>query len=118
MAIDPIALVKRYHDALNQFDATVVEPMLSPDASYHSPSVGVIPGRDAIIAAMTGYFAEYPDQIANDEKVELAGPNKVRCEWQLRATAKSTGEPYERQGIEFVTFDDEGRVLRVEVEDK
>ena len=118
MAIDPIALVKRYHDALNRFNADVVSPMLAPEAEYRSPSVGLIAGRDAIINAMRGYFAEYPDQIATDTRVELIAPDKVRCDWQLKATAKSDGKPYERHGVEVVTFDGGGLVLRVDVEDR
>ena len=118
MAIDPVALVKRYHDALNRFDAGVVGPMLAAGAEYHSPSVGAIIGRDAIIAAMRGYFTEYPDQVATDTLVELIAPDKVRCEWQLKATAKSDGKPYVRQGVEVVTFDTNGLVLRVDVEDQ
>jgi hypothetical protein len=118
MAIDPVALVKRYHDALNSFDAGVVGPMLALGAEYRSPSVGVIAGRDAIIAAMRGYFAEYPDQVAIDTRVDLIAPDRVRCEWHLKATAKSDGKPYERQGVEVVTFDGNSLVLRVDVEDR
>lgn len=118
MAIDPVALVRRYHDALNRFDAGVVSPMFAAGAEYHSPSVGVIRGRDAIIAAMQGYFAEYPDQVAEDDTVEAIAADKVRCEWHLRATSRSTGEPYVRRGAEVVTFDADGLITRVEVEDR
>ena len=118
MAIDPVALVRRYHDALNRFDAAVVAPMFAAEAEYHSPSVGVIRGREAIIEAMRGYFAEYPDQVAEDDTVEAIAGDRVRCEWRLRATSRSTGEPYVRRGAEVVTFDSAGRITRVAVEDR
>lgn len=117
MPNDPLSIVQRYHAALNAFDPAVITPLMAPEAEYHSPSVGVIAGRDQIISAMRGYFAEYGDQVAADDKVELVKPNVVRCEWRLKATAKSTGEPYERRGIEHVTLTPDGLILRVEVQD-
>lgn len=117
MPNDPVSIVERYHAALNAFDPALVAPLMAPEAEYHSPSVGVIAGRDQIIAAMRAYFAEYGDQIAMDDTVEHVRPNVVRCVWRLKATAKSTGEPYERRGIEHVTLTPEGLILRVEVED-
>ena len=52
MANDPVSVVERYHAALNAFDPAVIAPLMAPEAEYHSPSVGVIAGRDQIIAAM------------------------------------------------------------------
>ncbi|MCB1378527.1 MAG: nuclear transport factor 2 family protein [Alphaproteobacteria bacterium] len=117
MAVDPVAIVIRYHAALNAFDPGEIETMLSPEAEYHSPSVGVLRGRASIINAMSGYFAEYPDQVAQDDVVELVAPDAVRCVWHLQATAKSTGQSYVRRGTEKITLDDAGRILRVEVSD-
>ena len=63
-----MALLRRYHTALNAYDARTVAPMFAVDAVYVSPGVdGRIAGRDAIIAAFTRYFAEHPDQHAIDE---------------------------------------------------
>lgn len=117
MANDPVSVVERYHAALNAFDPAVIAPLMAPEAEYHSPSVGVIAGRDQIIAAMRGYFDEYGDQVATDDKIELVKPHVVRCVWRLKATARSTGQPYERRGIEHVTVTPEGLILRVEVQD-
>lgn len=117
MPKDPVSIVERYHAALNAFDPAVIAPLMAPEAEYHSPSVGVIAGRDQIIAAMRGYFAEYGDQVATDDKVERVKPDVVRCVWHLKATAKSTGEPYERRGIEHITLTPDGLILRVEVQD-
>ncbi len=114
---DPVAVVTRYHDALNRFAAETVAPMLAADAEYHSPSVGVIAGRDNIIEAMTGYFAEYPDQVAVDDSITLASPGVVRCVWRLKATSKSTGAPYIRNGVEHVTVGPDGLIRKVEVSD-
>ena len=117
-APDPVALVKRYHAALNHFDAAVITPMFAEEATYTSPSVGVLRGRDAIIAAMESYFTEFPDQVAEDETVELVALNTVRCEWRLNATSSSTGQPSVRRGVETLVLADDGRILTIAVEDR
>jgi uncharacterized protein (TIGR02246 family) len=119
MSLDAVALVRRYHAALDAYDAAVVGPMFAADAVYLSPGVnGRIEGREAIIAAFSAYFAEHPDQRAADDSIEQTGPREALAVWRLRATAASTGAPVTRQGIETVGFDAGGLIVRVEVEDR
>lgn len=119
MNIDPVALTARYHAALNDFDVAGVAAMFASDAVYVSPGVnGRIEGREAIIAAFSAYFAEHPDQVAVDDVVEHIGPSMARAQWRLSATARSTGRPVARQGVETLSFDAEGLIMRVEVEDR
>lgn len=119
MSIDPVALTMRYHAALNAYDAASVAAMFAPDAVYVSPGVnGRIEGRDAIINAFSAYFAEHPDQKAEDESIEMVGPRTASALWRLQATARSTGRPVTRRGIETVHFNAEGLIVSVEVEDR
>ncbi len=116
--IDPVALVRRYHEALNRYDPAAVTPMFSPDAIYVSPGVsGRIAGRDKIIAAFNAYFAAHPDQRAEDDEIVRTGPLSARSRWRLEATAKSSGLMVRRAGTETVTFDAAGLIVLVEVED-
>ena len=118
MIIDPVALLRRYHEALSEYDEGTVAAMFAQDAVYVSPGVnGRIAGRDAIIAAFTAYFAEHPDQHSTDEQVRLVAPGTVRSSWTLAATARSTGQPVTRRGTETVTFDRAGLITHVEVTD-
>jgi len=118
MSLDPVALLRRYHDALNGYDAATVKAMFAEDAVYVSPGVkGRIAGRDAIIAAFTAYFAEHPDQAAIDEAVTLVAPDVVRSAWKLEATARSTGRRVTRRGTETISFDRQGLIRHVEVSD-
>lgn len=117
MALDIVERVNRYHAALNALDLDIVAVMLAEHAEYHSPSVGAILGKAAIMAAMRGYFAEYPDQVAVDDVVEALDDVRVHSVWRLTATSKSTGEPYVRSGAEVITFAPDGLILRVEVQD-
>lgn len=118
MPIDPVALVRRYHAALNRYTAAEVAPMFAADAIYQSPGVGALRGREAIIAAFTAYFAEYPDQHALDEKITQTGDMAAVSKWRLTATSRSTGEPYHRRGSEAVSFNGDGLIVRVDVEDQ
>jgi ketosteroid isomerase-like protein len=116
MARDLLGLVNRYHAALNALDLDRVGAMFADAAEYHSPSVGGILGKHAIMAAMRSYFAEYPDQLAIDDRTYHAGPDAVRSEWRLTATAKSTGKKIERNGAETIFFTAKGLIRRVEVQ--
>jgi uncharacterized protein (TIGR02246 family) len=119
VSVDPVALLERYHAALNAFDAAEVAAMFAPQAVYASPGVnGRIEGRDAIIAAFSTYFAEHPDQRAEDEEISSTGPHEACAAWRLQATARSTGQRVTRRGIETVRFDAQGLILSVEVEDR
>ena len=119
MAIDPVELMRRYHEALNRYDPKIMLLMFAETATYQSPGVGgLIIGRASIIEAFDAYFAQYPDQVAEDETIVAIGTHTARSDWRLKATSKATGAVYERQGREMVTFNDEGRILRVEVEDR
>lgn len=115
--MDPVELLHRYHAALNDVDLDRVESMFAENAEYLSPGIGAISSRTAIIAAMRSYFAEYPDQVSIDDRVEAVGTDRARSQWRLKATSKSTGEAYVRRGTETIRFTSEGLILRVEVED-
>jgi len=116
MVRDLIGLANRYHAALNALDLGSVTTMFADEAEYHSPSVGGILGKHAIMAAMRGYFAEYPDQVAVDDRTFHAGPDAVRSEWRLKATSKSTGKKIARTGTETIFFTPKGLIRRVEVQ--
>jgi ketosteroid isomerase-like protein len=115
---DPLALARRYHEALNRYDVAVVAPMFAEDAVYLSPGVGALFGRAAIIDAFTSYFSEYADQVAQDDTLVAVGTHQVRSEWRLEASSSKTGAKSIRQGTEIITFDDRGLISRVEVEDR
>ena len=48
MPVDPVALVRRYHAALNCYRADDIAALFARDASYHSPGVGGLEGRNGI----------------------------------------------------------------------
>jgi hypothetical protein len=115
MTVSLIDRVIAYHAAMERQDLERAAAMFSADAEYHSPSVGAIYGRHAMLAAFRSYFAEYPDQHAVDERLSYAGPDSVRSDWRLTATSKSTGKKIDRAGTAIMFFNHQGLIRRIEV---
>lgn len=119
MAFDPVARLIAYHEAINKLDFSTIESMFSEGAVYDSGGLGgVITGRVSIMEGFRTYFDTYPDQVAEDSAVEALDGLRVRSIWSLAATHRHTGEPLIRTGEETVTFDQAGRIVRVEVTDR
>ena len=117
MTFDPVAAAKRYLDAVNDLDFAVIEDFYAEDAVYGSVEVGGLEGRAAIMAAFRQYFDTYPDQQAVDELIEAVSPLAARAVWRLKATHAETGEPLIRFGEETITFNADGKIVSVEVND-
>jgi ketosteroid isomerase-like protein len=117
MAKDILKIAHKYHDAINAYDFTSIEDMFAEDAEYHSPGMGGLYGRKAIMTAMRAYFNEFSDQVSTDDSIEAVGDHMVRSHWRLTATTKSSGRTVKRQGIETIHFTPKGLIRLVEVED-
>ncbi|MCF3640125.1 nuclear transport factor 2 family protein [Rhizobium sp. TRM95111] len=119
MAFDPAERHRLYHDAIERRDFAEIRNLFAEDAVYASPGTGgVTEGRDAILAAFRAYFETFADQVASDSLVEALSPFSSRALWSLRATNGATGAVVERTGEEIVTFDDDGAIVRIAVEDR
>lgn len=117
MTIDPCALVARFHRAINELDYAVIEDFFADDARYASGKVGGLSGREEIMVAFRRYFAEYPDQVAEDSLIEQVSPLAARAVWTLQATSATTGAPFKRRGEETITFNEQGKIVDVAVTD-
>lgn len=114
---DLASRVERYYAALNTVDLAAVEAMFAEDAVYQSVGIGALNGRAAIMAAMKTYFAEFPDQVAEFDRIETEGGSVARTRWRLKATSKLTGLMSERHGIELLSVNALGLIQRIEVQD-
>ncbi len=117
-ALDTVALVRRFHAAINMLDFAAMEAFFTEDATYSSGKIGSLKGRAEIMAAFRRYFGEYPDQIAQDSLIEPLSPVSARSIWYLTATSRLTEKQLRREGEEIVTFDHDGRIVSVEVTDR
>jgi len=116
-ALDPVALVTRFHAAIGALDFLAIEDFFTEGATYSSGKIGGLKGRADIMTAFRRYFGEYPDQIAQDSLIEPLSAVSARSIWQLTATSTLTGKLLRRQGEEIVTFNQDGRILSVDVTD-
>ncbi|GES50204.1 ketosteroid isomerase-like protein [Rhizobium sp. ERR 922] len=117
MTFDPAERIELFHDAINRLDYEAIENFFAEDATYVSNGVGSLAGRAAIMEAFRGYFDTYPDQTASNSLVETLTPLSGRAVWSVRATNSKTGKPLIREGEETITFNEDGRVVRVDVTD-
>ncbi|CAN7496241.1 nuclear transport factor 2 family protein [Pararhizobium sp. LjRoot235] len=117
-ALDPVALVRRFHAAISALDFAAIEDFFTEDATYSSGKVGGLKGRAEIMAAFRRYFAEYRDQVAEDCLIEPLSAVSARSIWHLTATSALTGKQLRRQGEEIITFDQGGRIVSVDVTDR
>lgn len=117
-AVDPVALVRRFHAAISTLDFAAIEDFFTEGATYSSGKIGRLKGRAEIMAAFRRYFTEYPDQLAEDSLIEPLSAVSARSIWQLTATSTLTGKQLRRQGEEIVTFDQDGRIVSVDVTDR
>ncbi len=117
MIFDPAERIELFHDAINRINYEEIENFFAENATYVSNGVGSLAGRDAIMEAFRGYFDKYPDQTASNSLVETLTPLSGRAVWSVRATNSKTGQPLVREGEETITFDEDGRVVRVDVTD-
>jgi len=117
-ALDPVALVTQFHAAISALDFAAIEAFFTEGATYSSGKIGGLKGRADIMAAFRRYFAEYPDQVAEDSLVEPLSHVAARSIWNLTATSALTGKLLRRQGEEIITFNQEGRIISVDVTDR
>ncbi|WP_267549830.1 nuclear transport factor 2 family protein [Rhizobium rhizogenes] len=117
MIFDPAERIELFHDAINRINYEEIENFFAENATYVSNGVGDLAGRKAIMEAFRSYFDTYPDQTASNSLVETLTPLSGRAVWSVRATNSKTGKPLIREGEETITFDEDGRVVRVDVTD-
>ncbi len=114
---DPASATERFHTAIDELDFAAIEDFLTDDATYSSGKVGGLKGRADILLAFRRYFAEYPDQVAEDSLIEKISPLAARAVWSLHATSATTGDPLVRHGEETITFNELGKIVSVDVTD-
>ena len=109
---DPAARLGAYTAALNRFDMDAVEQMFAEDAVYASPGLThEMQGRGAIMAAFRAYFEKHPDQVNEDFDILALDAQTVEARWTLKSSRSH------RTGTQRITYDEAGRMIRVEVSD-
>ena len=110
--------LQRYHAALEARDLDTVSSMLADDCVYVSAGLDAVSGKAQILASLAQYFEDHPDHQAWDEEVWAVDGWRAASRWGLRAANKRTGTAIHRSGLESITFDEEGMIRRIDVEDR
>jgi hypothetical protein len=116
-SFNPVNTMVAYHAALEARDMVFLASAFASDAVYRSKGLGPVAGKSAILASIEDYFAKYPDHKAWDSSVKQESALVASCEWQLRAKDAATGVAFSRHGNERVSFNADGLIVSVEVED-
>jgi ketosteroid isomerase-like protein len=116
MGIPEEELIERLHrgyDAFNRGDYEAATEWVHPDLVYVSPSaLTELRGVEAFRAWMEPDAFEA--QVSEPQEIEIAG-NKALIRQQTRARGAGSGIEMEIGSWAVWTFDDEGRVTRIEV---
>lgn len=125
-AVDPKALVevpRRYFDAWNGRDETVIDALLAPEFTWTDPLLpGPMDSVEDAHAFMTGAWAGLSDlrfELVGDPAPDEAG-GRVAQEWRMLCThdgefngVPATGNTVDILGTDVFTVDGDGRVTDV-----
>jgi hypothetical protein len=110
-----IDLARRYVELSNAARLDEALAMFRDDARYESSQVGAFEGRPAIEEMMRAFFDRYERPTWSVDSYTLVDDDTVEFAFTMTARA-ADGVAIERQGVERIAFDDEGRVFRVWVD--
>jgi len=113
--IEATELARAYVALSNAHRIDLIGPMFAEDAVYHSSAVGEYQGVESINEMMQTFFDRYPDVFWLSEDFRYAS-NRVSFSFSLQATDAQTGSLLQRNGIEHIDFDPQGRIKRLEVQ--
>ena len=109
-------LARMYVERSNRHDLDNVFPMFDPGATYRSSQFGLFEGLEQIREMMSGFFSTFPDVHWTVEEYGAKSDDTAFFEFTMRASHADTGQSVERQGLETITFTDDGRISHIEVE--
>lgn len=110
-----IDLARRYVELSNAARLDEALAMFGDDARYESSQVGSFEGRPAIDEMMRAFFERYEQPTWKVATYELIDDDTVEFAFEMTARPAG-GEVVRRQGVERITFDDDGRILHVQVD--
>jgi len=111
---ETIELARAYIALSNSHRPELISPLFADDAVYSSSAVGEFHGPVAIGGMMRGFFRRYPDVFWLCENFRC-DDNRVSFDFSLQAIDAESGAHLQRNGLERMTYDDQGRIKKLEV---
>ena len=101
-----------YTAVLNRYDLDAVGDMFAENVVYVSLGLNdEIKGRAAIMEVFRSYFAQHTDQVNVDEDMRVLDANRLQARWRLKSSKSK------RSGTQIISFDVQGKIIRIEVRD-
>jgi len=110
-----IELAKNYVTLSNDHNLSVIQPLFSGDATYHSEFFGEYKGSTEIHAMMTNFFTRFPDAHWAVAKYRGIEGNGVEFIFVMTGVDASSGEQMKRQGLERIYFTPGGLIKHIAV---
>ena len=107
---DFAALAVQYFELSNQHDLASIQTLFASDAVYESNGTGLHEGLDAIMRMKRVFFGDNPSVRWSIE----SPPRRSGQAVAINFTMSWEGKP-DVQGLEVVTFDQAGQIVKVEV---
>ncbi|MCP4333746.1 MAG: nuclear transport factor 2 family protein [Gammaproteobacteria bacterium] len=107
-------LARAYVALSNSHRPELIVPLFADDAIYSSNAVGEFHGSVAIGDMMHGFFRRYPDVFWLCKNFRY-NDNRVSFDFSLQAIDAESGAHLQRSGLEKITYDDQGRIKKLEV---
>lgn len=104
-----IKKAESYVAASNAHDIDCIRPMLAPECSYRSASVGQHDGVEAIMAMMQSFFAANPEVHWQADTYQRRSDH-VAFDFVITLGANSSS------GVEEIHFDEAGKISRIVVQ--
>jgi ketosteroid isomerase-like protein len=112
-----IAIQERFVAAVFAGDSATIEALAAPDFELHEgsglPFAGVYKGAKGFLEFLDVFMATFDiEQLAPVRTYQTSDPEFLACEFELRATVRSSGERFESTLVELWAFRD-GKVVSI-----
>ncbi|MFC1706692.1 nuclear transport factor 2 family protein [Planctomycetota bacterium] len=111
-----IQRAERYIKYSNERRLEAMFRMFRPDSTYQDSQQGTYVGLQRIAAMTRAFFGEFPACSWEVERYDLVTPDTVAFSFEMVGERAGTSCSVARSGTRRLTFDNTGRIVRIEVD--
>lgn len=111
-----MSVAKSYFQLSNEQNFEGIKNLLAELASYTSPALGTLTGRDEIIDKQKEFYKAHKGLIWYDKSYKEIKPSTIVVDYDCEATTKDD-EIMSWSGLEYITVKD-GKIIGIEIKIK